>query len=284
MSEPAIHVFTHHAMATFFQVRVAGEEQSYSAQAARAAFDLLDRFEGLLSRFRETSEIQGIATLAVGEQMRLAEPVFRCLEIAQSMEAATNGAFSVTAAARRTQSELPRWSLLGEEFAIRCDAGRLEFDLGAIGKGFALDRMALELADWECSAFLLVAGGSSILAGQPPPNTPGWSAGLGEDNAEPRFWLKEYSLSGSGLAVKGDHILDPRNGQPARTRPRAWALASTAAESDALSTACMVLNEVEIAECLRDRADWLVFLQNEGQWHHYGKRALPAADKSENNC
>ena len=283
MSEPAIHVLTHHAMATFFQVRIAGEEQSYSAQAARAAFDLLDRLEGLLSRFRETSEIQAIAALAPGEQIRLAEPVFRCLEIAQAMEATTSGAFSVAAAARRTQSELPRWSLLEDEFAIRCDSGRLEFDLGAIGTGFALDRMVQELADWDCSAFLLNAGGSSILAGQPPPNTPGWSVGLGEDNAEPRFWLKECSLSGSGTAVKGDHILDPRTGEPVRVRARAWALASTAAESDALSTACMVLNEDEIAKCLGDRADWLVLLQNQGDWRHYGKRALPAADKSQND-
>jgi len=282
MSDSAIHVFTHHAMATFFQVRIAGEEQPYSGQAARAAFDLLDRLEGFLSRFRDTSEIQAIASLAPGEKMRLAEPVFRCLEIAQAMEAATKGAFSVAAAARRTQSELPRWSLLRDEFSIRCDSGRLEFDLGAIGKGFALDRMAQELADWECSAFLLNAGGSSILAGQAPPGAPGWSIGLGEDNTEPRFWRKDCSLSGSGIAVKGDHILDPRSGEPVRARARAWALASTAAESDALSTACMVLNEDEIAECLADRAEWLVFLQQQGEWRHYGKREMPPGDNSEN--
>lgn len=278
MSDPAIHVFTHHAMATFFQVRLAGEDRSYSAQAARVAFDLLDRMESFLSRFRETSEIQAIAALAPGEQMRLAEPVFRCLQIAQAMEAATGGAFSVAAAARRTQSEPPHWSLLPDEFAIRCDSGRLEFDLGAIGKGFALDRMAQELADWDCSAFLLNAGGSSILAGNPPSATPGWSIGLGEDNAQPRFWIKNCSLSGSGTAVKGDHILDPRTGEPVHVRPRAWALADTAAESDALSTACMVLNEAEIAECVVDRTEWLVFLQNQNEWRHFGKRPLPPAD------
>jgi thiamine biosynthesis lipoprotein len=281
MSDSAIHVFTHHAMATFFQVRIAGEEQAYSAQAARVVFDLLDRLEGFLSRFRDTSEIQAIASLASGETMRLAEPVFRCLEIAQGMEQATNGAFSVAAAARRTQNELPRWSLLHEELAIRCDSGRLEFDLGAIGKGFALDRMAQELADWDCSAFLLNAGGSSILAGDPPPGKSGWSIGLGEDNAQPRFWLRNCSLSGSGTAVKGDHILDPRTAQPVHARARVWALADTAAESDALSTACMVLTENEIAECLVNRPEWLVFLQNQGEWRHYGNRQLPPDDKSE---
>jgi FAD:protein FMN transferase len=280
MSDSAIHVFTHHAMATFFQVRIAGQEHAYGGQAARVAFDLLDRMENFLSRFRDTSEIQAIATLAPGEQLRLAEPVFRCLEMAQAMENVTKGAFSVTAAARRTQNEPPRWSLLHDEFSIRCDSGRLEFDLGAIGKGFALDRMAEELTDWDCSAFLLNAGGSSILAGQAPSGTPGWSIGLGEDNAQPRFWLEKCSLSGSGTAVKGDHILDPRNGQPVQARSRAWALASTAAESDALSTACMVLDEAEIAECLANREEWLVFLQQEGGWRHYGKRELPPRDNS----
>lgn len=274
MSE--IGVFNHHAMATFFQVRIAGEERAYAGQAARAAFDLLDRLEGLLSRFRENSEISQIAALAPGETLRLAEPTFACLEIAARMEAATQRAFSVTAGALRTQQAVPRWSLARDKFTIRCEAGRLEFDLGAVGKGFALDRMAEELAEWSCPAFLLVAGGSSVLAGEAPPGVPGWSSGLGDDNSEHRFWLKNSSLSGSGVAVKGDHIIDPRTGQPVRQRSRAWALASTAAESDALSTACMVLSETEIAECLKGRAEWLVFLQEGSAWRTYGNRALPA--------
>jgi FAD:protein FMN transferase len=272
-----IGVFTHNAMATFFQVRIAGEDRSYAAQAARAAFDLLDRLEGLLSRFQENSEVSQIALLAPGETLRLAEPTFACLEIAKRMEAATRGAFSVAAGALRSQQAAPCWSLARDGFAIRCESGWLEFDLGAVGKGFALDRMAEELAEWSCPAFLLVAGGSSVLTGDAPPGAPGWSSGLGDDNSEHRFWLKNSSLSGSGVAVKGNHIIDPRTGQPVRQRSRAWALASTAAESDALSTACMVLNETEIAECLKNCAEWLVFLQDGENWRTYGNRALPAA-------
>lgn len=281
MSDSNIHVFKHHAMATFFQVRLATPEQGYAAQAARAAFDLLDRLEGLLSRFRQNSEISAIARLKPGEKFRLAAPVFRCLKIAQEMEAATGGAFSVTAAALRSQPSPPRWSLLGEEFSILCEAGRVEIDLGAIGKGFALDRMAVELADWDCQSFLLSAGGSSILVGAPPPDTQGWSTGLGDEGSEKRFWLQNCSLSGSGVAVKGEHIIDPRKGEPARERPRAWALASTAAESDALSTACMVLNEEEIAERLKGRTDWLAFILQEGKWRQYGEREMPPVDKGE---
>ncbi len=169
MSDPVIHVFTHHAMATFFQARIAGEERHYAGQAARTAFDVLDHLEALLSRFRENSEVSQIAQLAVGESMRLSEPAFSCLRVAQAMEQATQRAFCITPCARRTQPELPRWSLMESELSIRCESGRLDFDLGAIGKGFALDRMAEELDDWDCPSFLLVAGGSSILAGAPPP-------------------------------------------------------------------------------------------------------------------
>ncbi len=270
-----IHVFNHHAMATQFQVRIAGEEKAYAEQAAQVALALTDELESRLSRFRADSEISQIAQLAVGGKLRLSEPVFACLEIARRMEVATHDAFSVTAATMKTQSRKPLWSLLKKEFSIRCDSGPLEFDLGAIGKGFALDRMAEVLREWSCPAFLLVAGGSSILAGDPPVETPGWSCGLGDDRSPHRFWLKNCSLSGSGLAVRGQHIIDPRTGLPGARRNRVWALTDTAAESDALSTACMILDEPDIAAILAQNDRWLVFLNEGGNWRHLGNRPLP---------
>jgi thiamine biosynthesis lipoprotein len=280
MSTPEIHVFNHHAMATVFQLRIAGEERGYAAQAARTMFDLADQLEAQLSRFRENSDISQVARLAPGESLRLSEATFACLAIGREMELVTRGAFSMTAAALRTQALPPRWSL-ADDLSITCEEGKLEFDLGAIGKGFALDRMAEELADWDCPSFLLVAGGSSVLAGAAPTGMPGWSSGLGDDNAERRFWLEHCSLSGSGVAVKGEHIIDPRTGQPARQRSRAWALSPSAAVSDALSTACMVLSEMEIAEIMHGQNDWLVFLKDGSEWRQYGDRATPVPAAAE---
>jgi len=270
-----IHVFNHYAMATQFQVRIAGEERGYAAQTAQEAFSAVDRLETLLSRFRANSEISQIAQLAPGQTLRLSQAVFRCLEIAQALEAATHGAFSVSASALKTQPEKPQWTLSRERSAIRCDRGKLEFDLGAIGKGFALDQMAEILREWECPAFLLVAGGSSILAGDAPPGTAGWSCGLGDDHSPQRYLLKQASLSGSGLAVKGAHILDPRTGAATTLRSRAWALTDSAAESDALSTACMILPEPEICEITSQSTGWLVFLGEGESWRPIGLRALP---------
>lgn len=273
MNLPGINVFKHRAMATHWEIRIAGEEAEYAAQAAQAAFALADDLENKLSRFRTDSEISHIAQLRVGESARLTEPVFACLSLAKKMEIATRGAFSITASALKTQPVRPAWTL--ENFCIRCETGKLEFDLGAIGKGFALDRMGELLREWSCPCFLLVAGGSSILAGDALPDSPGWSCGLGEDNSPQRFYLQNISLSGSGLAVKGKHILDPRTGDAARRENRAWALCDTAAVSDALSTACMALSEAEVSEIVEAEKSWLVFLEDNSAIRNIGGRPLP---------
>lgn len=270
-----IHTFKHRAMATYFEARIADEEPAYAAQAAQAALDLVDKLESHLSRFRPNSTLAQLASLLPGETMRLSEPVFACLAIAKRMEAATCGAFSATAAALQSQPAPPRWTLLREDLSIRNESGRLEFDLGAIGKGFALDRMGELLREWGCSSFLLVAGGSSVLAGDPPRDSAGWSCGLGDDRAPQRLLLTQASLSGSGLAVKGTHILDPRTGRPAPRQNRAWALANTAAESDALSTASMVLTEHALQEVLAPEPSWLIFLETGDTARALGNRPLP---------
>jgi thiamine biosynthesis lipoprotein len=170
--------------------------------------------------------------------------------------------------------------LLKEQFSLRCEAGKLEFDLGAIGKGFALDRMAEVLREWDCPAFLLVSGGSSILAGDAPTGINGWSCGLGDDNSPQRYWLKNCSLSGSGLAVKGQHIFDPRTGQPAHRQNRAWALAESAAESDALSTACMVLDDAKIPGLILNFSGSLVWLRDGQAWKEFGVRVSGRFDEA----
>jgi FAD:protein FMN transferase len=270
-----IHSFNHRAMATYFEVRIADEERTYAAQAAQAALDLLDQLESHLSRFRANSDIARIAQLVPGEGMRLSEPAFACLEVAKKMELATGGAFSASSAALQTQTSLPQWSLLPHDLSIHCESGRLQFDLGAIGKGFALDRMAELLRGWDCHSFMLVAGGSSVLAGDSPKDAIGWSCGLGDDHATQRFFLTHASLSGSGLAVKGSHILDPRTGRAALRVNRAWALTDTAAESDVLSTACMVLTERELEDVLAQEPSWRVFFETDETARTIGNRALP---------
>jgi thiamine biosynthesis lipoprotein len=272
----AIHHFRDHAMATHFEVRIAREDKTYAAQAAQACFARIHGLEAQLSRFRPQSEICRAASLKPGEAMRLTADAFHCLDLAKAMEVGTGGAFSATAAAMQRQRSPPLWSLDPSEQSIRCERGLLGFDLGAIGKGYALDRAAELLDEWECGSYLLVAGGSSILAGDPPSALAGWSCGLGDDGSSHRLMLANCSLSGSGLGVKGSHILDPRTGSAVVRTSRAWALCETAAESDALSTAAMVLEASGLAKVLDGRPDWLVLLEEDGEVRPVGRRRMPS--------
>jgi thiamine biosynthesis lipoprotein len=64
-----------------------------------------------------------------------------------------------------------------------------------------------------------------------------------------RVSLSDAALSGSGTALHGAHIVDPRTGRPAAAARAAWSLAPTAGLADALSTAFMVLTPDGVADC-----------------------------------
>ena len=86
-------------------------------------------------------------------------------------------------------------------------------------------------------------------------------------------------MYGTGYLPAGEDDLY-KTGQPALRQTRAWALADTAAESDALSTACMVLTEPELEEVLAQDHSWLFFLEAETaatgtSARPMGSRALP---------
>lgn len=281
ITTPAVAIHRHHAMATVFEVRIAGEEPAFAAQAAHAAFDVVDRLERLLSRFDPGSEISALARLAPGESLLLSEPTATCLGLALDVEEQTSHAFSLAATASRTGQPPARWTLHPATRTVTVHEGQCLLDLGAIGKGFALDRMAAELREWGAPSFLLVAGGSSVLAGDPPPGSAAWTARLIQDveasllaNPSPglptespasgllqpeaipeSIELVHAALGSSGLALQGNHITDPRTGQPATRRRRTWVRADSAAEADAFSTALMVLDDTGATTLASQRPD-----------------------------
>jgi len=289
--------FGHEAMATRFEAVIAGAERDYARQAASAAFDEIDRLEAKLSRFVENSDVSQINREAGREAVRISVETFDCLRLAKRMAKETGGAFDATVGALmacwRSDNGSPRlptpsevaearartgWGLLElDEVAMtaRLKAAGARIDLGAIGKGFALDRAAEILREWGVASALIHGGASTVLVLGAPPGYEGWPVGVGigafnlsgenegEAPSRRRIEFRDKALSASGMAVKSRHIIDPRTGYPvgfaagqtAAETLRAWAMGPSGGVADALSTAFMVMTAGEIQSYCRDHAD-----------------------------
>jgi thiamine biosynthesis lipoprotein len=301
-SIPAAHRFSHEAMATVFEIFIVHNDAPYAGQAAWAAFDELDKIEQNLSRFIENSDISQINNLAANQSLKLGDDAFRCLQLAAQVYDQTNGAFDVTIgslldcwlaedktrpveAPGRTWTALRKPSSQDLDFARRrtgmsllkldeashtvtLSTSGVQIDLGGIGKGYAVDRMAELLTDWSINTALVHAGQSSARALGAPPQAKGWPVTLTDprDSSQTlsRLYLRDLALSGSGLQ-KGLHIIDPRRGLPVEGKSAAWSSAPDATTADALSTAFMVMAPYEIKNyCLRcPDAQAMIILQDE---------------------
>ena len=267
--------FRHEAMATHFTITIADQPEAYSRQVSAAAFRELDRLEGELSRYVESSDIARANRLARGETMRIGHDALECLLLAADASLATDRAFDPAYASERGHElagDAPLFTLDPAAHTLTSHARQLHLDLGAIGKGYALDRMAEVLAEWQVTSACLNSGDSTALALAAPPATPGWLVGLGEDVSYRTLPLVGAALSGSGTAVKGSHLIDPRSGLPAPRASRAWALAPTAALADALSTAFFVMPDSAIAAfCLAHPKIGAATVTSSGQLMLFGR-------------
>jgi hypothetical protein len=91
----SVHRFAHEAMTTVFEIFIAGKPKEYARQAARAAFDEIDRVERLFSRFDPSSEISRASRLRPGERMMVGVETVECLATAARVQAETAGAFDI---------------------------------------------------------------------------------------------------------------------------------------------------------------------------------------------
>jgi thiamine biosynthesis lipoprotein len=284
------HRFRHDAMAAVFEIIICYDNPEYARQAAYAAFDELDRIEQQLSRFVENSDISQISDLAPNELAILGPEAFHCLQLSLDMYAQTRGAFDVSVGALydcwldgdknlRTPSQQDldfarqhtgSDHITLDEFAhtVKVDIGPLLIDLGGIGKGYAVDRMAALLSEWGIDIAFIHGGCSSVLAVGTPDGTNGWPVTLSHPNDRrrtlDRIELSDRALGSSGLQ-KGCHIIDPRTAKPVDAKLAAWSCAPDAAAADALSTAFMVMSQQQVDQYCREHPDIMAMVipQNE---------------------
>jgi thiamine biosynthesis lipoprotein len=255
-----IRRFSHEAMATVYELYIVSADSGYASQAARAAFDLIDRLENELSRFIPNSDISRVSQLAAGEETQIGAAALECLVIARHMFELTGGRFDVSIGTGLLSLEID-----AEASIVRATRGGVRVDLGGIGKGYAVDLIGELLDEWELGEALVHGGFSSVLALEGPSGAAGWPLTLSDPNRPSRVLTRlnvhQAALGASGIRKK-DHIVDPRTGVPVRGRLASWAAVprpatgspgdaprlAAAAVTDALTTALMMLSPEEIGE------------------------------------
>jgi thiamine biosynthesis lipoprotein len=294
---PPLHRFDHEAMNTTYELWFPAElDAKLAASAAREAFREVDRLEGLLSRFLEYSDITRININAGREMVLVDVATLEILRVASAVSAETGGAFDVTVgglmsiwkqpgqlpveppaemvAAARARTGMHLLALDEEQIAAGLGAEGAMIDLGAIGKGYAIDQIVKLLRDWDIeSALVSGGGGSTMYALGAPTGLDGWPLGIGygaEDLTpdERRMALRDMAVSASGTEIQGSHILDPRTGYPPVDRcVRAFSLNPSATVADALSTAFMVMNADEVSALCQRFGDVsaLLVVEREGR-------------------
>jgi thiamine biosynthesis lipoprotein len=303
---PLLHV-SREAMACEFAIFFDPVRYPSGADVSVAALDLVTALEDQLTVYRETSEVSRLNTIASFRPVAVEAGLFRLFELAQRLSVQTKGAFDITAGQLsktwgfyRRQGRMPgpeeiaealatvgyeHLALNAEQQTARFQKPGMEINLGAIGKGYALDQAADLLQEKGLNDCLLHGGNSSVLArGNRQGDSGGWTVAL-KHPLKPHERLGEFTLHHQALGTSGSgsqyfhhagkrygHIVDPRTGWPADQILSSTVIAPTAAESDALATALYVMTLEEAAKFLQHRPDVSALLVTHGK--HAGEIEL----------
>lgn len=262
---------------------------------------------GELSWRLETSELYRINGTAGAEEGvivsdTLAALLERCLEMSRN----SGGAFDVTmgpvvrlwdldswASGERTGEFAPPDAQALEEALSRCGSGRLRtdgesgrfflpegmsLDLGAVGKGIALDRILAYLQEQDEITGATVSVGGSVLTYGEKPGGDAWRVGIVNPRKTSEY-IGILSLEGQWcISTSGDyeryvekdgvryhHIIDPATGYPADSGVTGvTVLTKDGFQSDALSTACFILGEEEGLKLAESCGAEALFVKKDG--------------------
>jgi thiamine biosynthesis lipoprotein len=267
------------AMACRFEVVFNAGEVPGDTEIAVDALDLVDAIEDRISIYRPDSEFSRINATAADDWVDVSADAWHLLARSRELWTLTGGAFDLAAgalvrawgflrrqgrtpdaaelAAARAASGMQHVELDADGRRVRFLRRGVELNPGAIGKGWALDRVVALLAARGARSVLVHGGQSSVIArgthGPAGGGRHGWRVGL-RHPLRPGRRLATITLDDRALGTSGSgtqffidrgrrlgHILDPRTGIPAEGVIAATVIAESAADADALATALYVL-------------------------------------------
>ena len=230
-----------------FRIVLYAPDAEHARTASEAAFSRIAQLNAILSDYEEASELSLLSQSSGSHRSVPVGPdLWNVLNRADQVSRASDGAFDLTVGPlvqlwkrARRQRQLPPQTQLATALKsvgwqlVELDHRRhtaqltrpgMRLDPGGIAKGYALDEAARTLRSVGVRRFL-VSGGGDMVAGDPPPDQPGWRVEVGVFDATPAPAPRFVALRRQALATSGDvfqraeiggvrysHIVDPRTG------------------------------------------------------------------------
>lgn len=218
-------------LGTSLSLRVRATSRDRAEQVEQAVLAEILRLENVFSSFSPESELRRWQ----GTQ-RLSPELGELLEVAECWREKTGGAFHPGV----TAGTAPLWRRESDGRFTRLS--EVPLTLNAIAKGEIVDRAcAVGLAqDPGISEVVVNIGGDLCVRGARPVLA---SVSADAENAPPlsQVWLRNQALATSGTARRGQHLYDPRTGQPVTHLESASVIAPRARLADVLATVFCVL-------------------------------------------
>jgi len=250
-------------------------DETRAAAAFAQVFDEFDRLDGLMSVWREGSDVVRINAEADRAPVHVSSEVLEALKAARQVSEWTDGKFDVTFAAlsglwkfdqdidgrvpsrAAIEARLPFIDYMGvvlDERAGTVSLSRpgMKVSLGGIGKGYAIDRAAAILRAAGVTDFMIQSGGDLYLGGRRGDRP--WRAGIQDPRGPAGAIFAAVDLRDLAFSTSGDyerffmrdgrryhHIIDPDTGEPAGLSRSVTIVSKSATLADGLSTGVFVL-------------------------------------------
>src|SRR5215470_210989 len=262
-------------MGTVFEIAAYERSSEQASVAIEMAFQEILRLDHLMSNYNPESALSHLNQSAHFHAEKVPTDLYNVIQQAMHFSKLSNGKFDITVAplvnlwkAALSGESIP--SAAQQEQARACvgyekilltppdqitfQSACLQLDLGAVGKGYAVDRAVTILHSLGIRNALINAGGSTIFAMGSPPEKSGWLVHLRDPShkVDPYVMLNNASVSTSEQSPasllerdSAGHIVDPTTGQPLKTEFAVSVVAPTATLSDGLSTTLLLLKPVD---------------------------------------
>ncbi len=262
------------ALGTRMRVVVVAE-RARAARALERAFAAVRAVDAQMSVHRADSELARVNAAAGARATRVDDAVIEVVSLACAASERSNGVYDPTllplmraygfygaarGAAPNAREVDEALACMGTRYVAADRAAgtlglmreRAGFDLGSIGKGWALDRAVDALRAEGVRSALVDIGGNVYGLGAPDDGAPGWSVGVfhpATGALDHVFVLNDRAVATSGNseqthalgALTLGHLFDARRGVPANGHLSASVVARTGVESDVMSTVSFLL-------------------------------------------